>query len=173
MARDYFAVLGLPPGCHSPQVIARCFQLERQRLLRMIGDPLRYTLTRRHLEQLHLAYTTLRDPQRQQVYREKLADAPPPVQELRALISASLEGGLLRHSRRQEILARARALGLSDFQAHLLIAQVQFGDDDAPAGVLTIKPTPRVPAARLWPRLAGVGMLAATMYLALVRWLGA
>ncbi len=172
MARDYFAVLGLPPGDYTPQVITRCFQMERGRLLRMMGDPLRYSLTRRLLEELHLAYTTLRDPVRQDAYRQKLADAPPPVPELRALIAASLEGGLLRHSRRQAILARGRELGLSDFQAHLLIAQVQFGADDAPAGVLTIKPTPRVPAARVWTRLAGVGMLALTMYLALVRWWG-
>lgn len=172
MARDYFAVLGLPPGQYAPQVITRCFQLERTRLLRMMGDPLRYTLTRRLLEELHLAYTTLRDPIRQDAYRQKLANAPPPVQELRALIAASLEGGLLRHSRRQAILARGRELGLSDFQVHLLIAQVQFGDDDAPAGVLTLTPTPRTTGVRIWPRLAGVGMLALTMYLALVRWLG-
>jgi hypothetical protein len=172
MARDYFAVLGLRPECYSPQIITRCFQAERTRLLRHLHDPLRYSLTRRHLEELHLAYATLRDPDRQEEYRNRLAALPEPVRELRALIGASLEDGLLRHSRRQGIIARARELGFNDFQAHLLIAQVQFGDERTPVVPTTVKPPQRDGNGRGWARLAGVGMLAVTMFLVLVRMFG-
>jgi hypothetical protein len=173
MARDYFAVLGLRPDCYSPQIIARCFQAERTRLLRHLHDPLRYSLTRRHLEELHLAYATLRDPDRQDEYRQHLVDVPEPVRELRALIRASLEDGLLRHSRRQDILAHARQLGFNDFQAHLLIAQVQCGDERTPVVTTAVPPRQHDGNGRGWARLAGVGMLAVTMFVVLVRMLGA
>jgi hypothetical protein len=82
-----------------------------------------------------------------------------------------LEDGLLRHSRRQGIIARARELGFNDFQAHLLIAQVQFGDERMAVLPTTVKPLPDR-NGRGWARVAGVSMLAMTMFLVLVRMLG-
>jgi hypothetical protein len=74
-------------------------------------------------------------------------------------------------ARRQEILAEARRLGFSDFQAQLLIAQVQFGDDQIPllsGGVVHAR---RGESPRTWARFAAAGVLALAMFLAMVRWL--
>lgn len=170
MAQDYFAILGLPPGRHSPRVITSCFRAERARLLRELDEPGRHSESRRQLEDLYLAYTTLSDPRRREEYLRN-RDAPgDSVETLRSLIAASLEGGLLRYSRRQAILDRGRELGINDFHTQLLIAQVQFGDQPI------VSPPGAGPArredSRAWARVAGVGVLALAMFLLLVHWLG-
>lgn len=95
------------------------------------------------------------------------------VAELRSLIAASLEDGLLRHSRREFILAEAARRGLTPFNAHLLIAQVQFGGRRQVA-FETVAVVPDEPAVvhRLRARLAAVGLVAAGLFFALVRWSG-
>lgn len=172
MARDYFAVLGLTPGRHDPREVARRFLAERQRLLGELDDPTKHTESRRRLDQLHLAFAALRDPRRQEDYlRARSADVDR-VAALRRLIADSLEDGLLRYSRRQAILERARELGLSEFQAQLLIAQVQFGDHEITALPELGGPRKAPHNPRAWARPAAVGVLALGMFLYLVRWLG-
>jgi hypothetical protein len=171
MAQDYYAILGLRPGQYCPSDITCCFMDRRAQLLKALADPLRHTESRRRLEELHLAYAVLRDPARQAAYlrtRDLEGDA---VGELRALIAASLESGLMRHSRRQAILERAGELGLNEFQAHLLIAQVQFGDEEIQPMPRLVWPSERQANPRAWARLAGVGVLALTMFLGLIQWL--
>ena len=171
MAQDHFAVLGLTPGRYAPSDITCCFLDRRAHLLNELANPLRFTEARRRIEDLHMAYAVLRDPLRQAEYlrtRDVEGDA---VGELRALIAAWIENGLMRHSRRQGILERAVGLGLDEFQAHLLIAQVQFGDEEIQPVPRLVWPAPRHSNPRAWARLAGVGVLALTMYLSLVRWL--
>ena len=170
MGRDYFTILGLAPGRYDSAEIARRFRAERARLLAQLHDPSTHVEARRRLEDLHLAYAALRDPGAQAEYLAARVGASDDVAYLRRLIAASLEDGLLRYSRRQEILAEARERGFSDFQTQLLIAQVQFGDDSfSPA-------TPhyrRRDFTRTRARLAAAGVLALAMFLALVRWLDA
>lgn len=98
--------------------------------------------------------------------------------ELREMIAASLEDGLLRHSRRRRILAAARRLGLTPFNAQLLIAQVQFGgrrqvtfqtQDGATADESRAD---AVEGGRLRARLAAISLLAGAFFLALIRWSG-
>lgn len=57
--------------------------------------------------------------------------ASTPTDELRTLIVAMMEDGLLRYSRRQRILEEARQRGIDEFHAQLLIAQVQMGSNAA------------------------------------------
>lgn len=172
MARDFFAVLGLSPGRHDPETVARSFLVERERLLAELRGADDSTVARRQLDDLHLAYATLRDPQRQAEYLHQSGGDADRVAALRTLIAASLEDGLLRHSRRQQILESARELGFNEFQAQLLIAQVQFGDQVVP-------PAPRVRASRArrqsrgWARVAATGLLALAMFAYLVRWVNA
>jgi hypothetical protein len=173
MAQDYFTILGLTPGRHTPREITGRFLERRARLLADLDDPRRHQVSRRDLEELHLAYAALCDPRRQDEYLRTHAVEGDPVGELRTLIAASLEDGLLRHSRRQAILERAAELGINEFRAQLLIAQVQF-DGDEPPVARPILPRPRttVGAGRAWARLAGAGALAAALFMLLVRWLG-
>ncbi len=172
MAQDYFATLGLRPGRYSSREVARHFVTQRRRVLGELYDADRHHSSRERLEALHQAYRTLSDPKRQAAYLRQCRDSASPVEEMRGLIAASLEDGLLRQSRRQWLVERAAALGFNEFQAQLLIAQVQFGDDEVPA-------TPRVPSAvraassRAWARVAAVGVLALAMFVGLVQWVGA
>lgn len=169
MAQDYFAVLGLSPGRYDPLEITRRFQARRAQLLAELDDPARYAETRRALDQLHLAYAALRDPRRQDDHQRSRLPEAEAGERLRGLIAASLEDGLLRYSRRQAILERARELGLSDFQAQLLIAQVQFGARETPL-IRSAPVTVQAADSRTWVRLAGVGVLALAIFLFLVRW---
>ena len=171
MAQNYFAILGLAPGRYSEAEIAQRFDSERERLIAELDKPQHHSESRRQLEALHLAYSALRDPASQAAYLEVGSGDENDVTAMRRLIAASLEGGLLRYSRRRQILDEGRRRAFSDFQTQLLIAQVQFGDDQfAPA-------TPgRLRAAadedsRAWARFAAVGVLALALFLALVRWL--
>lgn len=172
MARDPYAMLGLPPGCTDPRRITASFQRRRARLLAELDDPIHYAATRAALDELYLAYATLRDPRRRVAYlRTRVLGNP--ADELRNHIAAALEDGLLRYTRRQAILQRAAELGIGEFQAQLLIAQVQFGADDL--DVIAVPVTGGRPAEppRLWARAAGVGVLALAMFLGLIHWLGA
>lgn len=171
MARDYFAILGLSPGRHDPQTIARRFLERRNRLLGRLHDGDEHEKTRRRLDDLHLAYAALRDPRRIEEHLRD-GDAIDRVTELRRLITASLENGLLRHSRRQAILERAHELGFGEFQAQLMIAQVQFGDEQIPALPTSGHPSTRRPHPRTWARLAATGVLALAMFLYMVHWVG-
>lgn len=169
MAQDYFTVLGLSPGRYDPAEITRRFRVRRAELLAELDNPAQYAQARRALDELHLAYAALRGPRAPDSHLRRRAADRSPVQELRDLIAASLEDGLLRYSRRRGILERARELGLSDFQAQLLIAQTQFGEREFSTAVRT-PVTVRAPASRTWVRLAGAGVLAAAIFVLLVRW---
>jgi hypothetical protein len=171
MAQDYFVVLGLTPGRWKPREIAARFLAERKRALAELDRPGREADARRRLDELHIAYSALRDPRRQEEYLQASRAPADPYRELRRMIAASLEDGLLRYSRRQQILARAAELGIGDFQAQLMIAQVQFGGDD-------LLPAADVAGGRgrsdtrLWARAAAVGVLALAAFLGMVHWLG-
>jgi hypothetical protein len=176
MSRDYFSILGLTPGRYEPSEITRHFNARRRWLITALDSPARHVEIRRQLNDLHLAYNALRDPRRQaECARAALGDEGDSdrVARLRRLIEASLEGGLLRCSRRKEILTQGRRMGFSEFHIHLLIAQVQFG------GNLVVRPTTcrdsasSAAAARIGARFAAAGVLALALFLAMVRWLGA
>lgn len=171
MAHDYFAILGLAPGRYSEVEIAQRFDSERTRLIAELDRPRHHVESRRQLEALHLAYSTLRDPTSQAAYLEAGFGNENDVTAMRRLIAASLEGGLLRYSRRRQILEEGRRRAFSDFQTQLLIAQVQFGDDQfAPVTPGTPRPAADKDS-RAWARFAAVGVLALALFLALVRWL--
>lgn len=56
------------------------------------------------------------------------------------MVEAELERGLLRYSRRRQLVRFAQALGLSEFEASLLIAEAQYNAgqaDDLPEGLDT------------------------------------
>jgi len=171
MARDYFALLAAGPGGRDAREIIRRFVLERERLLSELDDPYRQADARRELDRLYLAYAVLQRGGQVASVTPGRAVAADAVSELRELIAASLEGGLLRYSRRQMILERAAELGLNEFQAQLLIAQVQFGEEDIPT-VATGGLARGAANPRAWARVAGVGVLALAMFLFLVHWLG-
>ena len=169
MGRDYFTILGLTRGRYSLAEVTRRFRTERGRLLGQLHDPARHHEIRRRLDELHLAYAALRNPETQAELLRTSADKTDDVTHLRQLIATALEDGLLRFSRRQDILTEARRLGFSDFQTQLLIAQVQFGDDSfQPATASSASHD----SSRTWARFAAAGVLALVMFLVLIRWLG-
>jgi DnaJ-class molecular chaperone len=175
MSRDYFAILGLTPGRYRPAEIRRRFETRRRRLLAQLDDAARHDETRQRLDELHRAYNALRDPRRQAEHargsRDRAEDADR-VGQLRSLIESSLEGGLLRYSRRANILAEGRRLGFSDFHTHLMIAQVQFGDGPMlPPYRRQASGTARS-ASRVGAHVAAAGVLALAIFLAMIRWLG-
>ena len=171
MTRDYFAILGLAPGRYDPAEIAGRFRREQASLIAALHRPGTSADARRRLDELHLAYAALRDPRAQAEYLRSREGQGDDVTCVRQLIAASLEDGLLRYSRRQEILAEARRLGFSDFQAQLLIAQVQFGDDQIPLLSGSVTHARGGESPRTWARFAAAGVLALAMFLAMVRWL--
>lgn len=188
MTHEYFALLGLAPGRYEPGQLARSFGDRRRHLLAELALPGKRQSAARRLDQLYRAYAALRnlacsdashEPSQSPVTRATPADAPPPphvsahgldtssgrADTLRAYIADSLEEGLLRFSRRQEILSFARTLGISDFHTQLLIAEVQFG---LPAPGLA----PRLldaqrPRRRSWPFFAATLLLASAFFLVL------
>ncbi len=164
---DYFAILGLAPGRYDPREIRRRFERERTRLLSRMGEPAAGAAARRELDDLHLAYATLREPASQARYLAEHGNIDG-MTRMRRFIEASLEGGLVRYSRRQRILAEGRRLGFSDFQTQLMIAQVQFGDS-------TIDTTPaRRPGSlwqgAAWARVTAIGLLATAIFMLMVEW---
>ena len=173
MGTDYFSILGLAPGRHDPAEVTRRFQTERTRLLTALRNPATAVDARRQLDCLHMAYAALRDPRGQESILQARRGEDNDLTKLKTLIAASLEDGLLRFSRRQEILTQAQRLGLSDFQTQLLIAQVQFGDDQIELFDSGATPTPHHQARRAWASLAAAGALAIALFLTLVHWLDA
>jgi hypothetical protein len=176
MSRDYFSILGLTPGRYEPGDIARRFEARRRQVLLQLDDPGQHYESRRRLNELYLAYNALRDPRRQAEYVRAARednDRADRVARLRRLIESSLEGRLLRYSRRAEILAEGRRLGFSDFQTQLLIAQVQFGDGIIPPPCGRDVSQSVETASRVGARFAAAGVLALAIFLAMIRWLGA
>lgn len=175
MSREYFAILGLSPGRYEPRQIARQFASRRRRLLAELDDPARQRESLRQLDELYQAYNVLRDPRRQAEHLRAIRDDDTHddrVTRLLRIIEAALEGGLLRYSRRVQIIEAGRRLGFSEFHTQLLIAQVQFG------GELVVTPasrevtrSPETPT-RVGARFAAAGVLALAIFLAMVRWLG-
>jgi hypothetical protein len=175
MSRDYFSILGLTPGRYEPAEIARRFRARRQRLVAALGDPAQHGATRQQLDELYQAYNYLRDPTRQAEYvRAAGADAKQEdrVATLCRLVEASLEGGLLRYSRRAAIIAEGRRLGFSDFQTQLLIAQIQFADEILTPPRARNDGSSSPTHAQVAARFAAAGLLALAIFLAVVRWLG-
>ena len=176
MPSDPIVILGLTSGESSPEEIDRRFITRRRELRAALDDPGRYDAARRELEELYQAYRALRSPKREgpPIRMAEPTDEPAErVAYLRRLIEVSLEGGLLRYTRRQEILAEGRRLGYSDFHVQLLIAQTQFGGEP-----LAIPPADEHVAgaessANVGARIAAAGVLALALFLAAVRWLGA
>lgn len=163
-AEELRDILGLGPGRVDRRALDRAFAAERMRWLAALDDPRRYALARQRLDELHLAYRTMR--------AGGASAAVDPKEALRAEIAASLEGGLLRYSRRRQILRRGREIGLSDFETHLLMAQTQFDAD-------TVEPNAPRPlraaareATRGTARFAAAGVLGFAMFLSMLRWLG-
>lgn len=169
MSQDYFAILGLSPGRHERHVVTQRYLQLRDQFAHELAAGRDGGAGRRKLDRLHIAFTALCDPNAQMRYL-RAERRPDNAARLRTLIEASLEDGLLRYSRRREIMDEGRRIGFSDFQTHLLIAQTQFGDDQ-----LTI--SPRSTSARggqphgAFLRLAAAGCLGAALFLAMFRWL--
>jgi hypothetical protein len=90
------------------------------------------------------------------------------------MVQYELRDGVLRYSRRRELLEFARRLGLPDFEAHLLIAQAQYGqpagdqnttiDPVQPAYLVSPKPMPA------WLKASLALLAAAAIDLALICW---
>lgn len=171
MSHDPYSILGLTPGRYDPAVLRRRFQ-DRQAELR--ADPRRSPSSIARLDELRIAYAVLADPDKQTIYLKRLerpADTDR-CDELRALIAASLEDGLLRHSRRTRILQEGRQLGLSPFHTQLLIAQTQFGPKQVLSTDDVSEPNDARPPSAALARLAGLCLLALALFLAAVRALG-
>ncbi len=170
MPRDHFARLGLSVARHPPHVVDQHFAAARGRLVADLSRPTSYLDSRRSLEALYVAYRVLRDPGRQAAYLEDIEQADPET-ELRRLIAASLEGGLVRQSRREFLVARGRELGISEFHVHLLIAQAMIGDEACVAAQVMPRANPPRRGSN-WKDYAAVGALAVAVFVALVRWAG-
>lgn len=170
---DYFDILGLPRGRYSPAVIRRAFFAARTNVLARLGAGESYSDLCARLDALHLADAVLGDPEQQGRYLASLEGDDGALVRFRQRIAASLEDGLLRCSRRDALLAEGRSLGLSDFQTHLLIAHVQFGDDTSPLPFAPRGRSATERTSRLSARFAAVGVLAFALFLGMVRWLGA
>ena len=176
MSRDFFLILGLKPRRYERSEITRRFAALRGELLAALGDPTRHVEARQRLNELHRAHNVLRNPQRQAEHLRLIrpeGEEPDRVTRLRHLIEASLEDGLLRCSRRAEILAEGRRLGFSDFHTQLLIAQVQFGEGIVVPPYVGDCPACEDSAPRVRARFAAAGLLALAIFLAMIRWLGA
>jgi len=146
------------------------FQARRQRILRDLHDPQRGHEARRRLDDLHLAYRAVRLA-RERPDDEAAASSNPNVVAMRRLIAASIEDGLIRCTRRRRILEEGRRRGLSDFQIHLLMAQVQFGQMDLFGDRLGRSHAASDAVARAGARLAAAGVLGFALFLSAVRWL--
>lgn len=185
MSKDPFKMLGLSPGVHSLATLSKAFRARRNALLSAAARPDGAYAIWGALDELHLAYTSLCDPQYQRRLAARLqrddaspaalgaapvgVEPPDRISELRHLIRSSLEDGLIRHSRRERILEHAAQAGLSPFAAQLLIAQEQFGDEP----VLRFggaRPQRDADPARLSAQIAAAAVLGLAMFLLMVRW---
>lgn len=170
MPPNHFQSLGLVPAAYSTDEIERAFQRRRAQLLEELHDAQTHRSSRTELDAAHLAFRVLRDPRRQAVHLADLSEpAGDRVEKLRSLIQACIEDGVLRHSRRRELLNWGRVCGLSAFDTQLLIAQVLYGET-------RIEVTPARAEApsdtAAWRPLAVAGALATVMFVGLATWLG-
>jgi hypothetical protein len=166
MSHDPYTILGLTPGRYDAAELRRRLDDRRAEL----GARAK---TREGADELHVAYAVLREPDNQTVYLKRFdrRSSPDGAAELRALIAASLEDGLLRHSRRMRILKEGRRLGISPFHTQLLIAQTQFGPQRVlPDELGDGKKQPAADASVA--RWAGLFVLALALFLAAVRSIG-
>ncbi|MCA9242809.1 MAG: hypothetical protein KDA32_02550 [Phycisphaerales bacterium] len=172
MPRDYFATLGLKPGRYDADEIDARFAALRARLLIELRSSATRGYAERRLEEAYQARSLLRDPRSQAMLRKGLEerdDGAERLNQLRAFVLASLEEGLLRHSRRQACIEEGMRLGFTEFHTHLVIAQTQFDGRvviPPPAG----RPERKAHAIQVVSRAAAVGVLALGLFLVMVRW---
>lgn len=188
MSRDPYIVLGLAPGAYAPQVIERRYESLRREALADLVDPGRRQTATRRLDALYLAYRALRENATspsahslgggsRDISSEDIDQAPRAERAnyLRQLIYASLEGDLIRHARRREIVDEGRRLGFSDFHTQLLIAEVQFGERSPfvmPDQSARRRSAPAQGGHQgALVRLATAGALGVSVFVALSRWL--
>jgi hypothetical protein len=169
---DYFGILGLAPGIHSERVVRQSFLSRRDALLEEMRRPERQDDARQALDALHRAYRVLRTPSDQAAQLDAGMLATSATEHLRRMIAELLEDGLLRYSRRRAVLEEARLLGVSEFQAHLLIAQVQYGEVSVPLGPTQTRRRRQAETAEIWTRLAAAGAMATVIFAAMMRWVG-
>lgn len=172
MSRDHFSALGLTPGRYSADEIAARFAASRAEALQRLDEEGQRATAERDLDRAHLAYRALGHPVAQEACLRVVNEQGPfdRTATLRRIIDWSLEGGLLRYSRRQQILEAGRALGFSEFHVHLMIAQAQFCDDDplAPSGVGDYENDDSAGSIRA--RITAIALLALALFIALMRW---
>jgi hypothetical protein len=177
MSNDPLTILGLARDECTPFEIDRRFIARRRELREALDDPACYFQARRGLEDLYQAYRTLRsiptpEPPDVLIRIAKPSDgAAERIAYLRRMIEVSLESGLLRCTRRQEIVAEGRRLKFSEFQMQLLIAQVQYGGALMTPPVTDEQLTPCSGLTRIGVRIAAAGVLALALFLSVVRWL--
>lgn len=173
MSLDPFSILRLSQDRTDPGALRAQFAKRAEELKIAMKGGRDALQIRRDLEELDIAYKILQDPESRTVFvrREKSPAPPERAALLRALIVASLEDGLLRHSRRQRILEEGRKLGFSPFHTQLLIAQTQFG----PQRVLSFEDDREHAGNRpghATARFSAAVVLGFALFLAAVRWLG-
>lgn len=173
MSLDPFSILRLSQDRTDPAALRAQFARRAEELKFAMKSGRDAMQSRRDLDELDIAYKILQDSESRTVFvrREKSPAAPDRAARLRALIVASLEDGLLRHSRRQRILDEGRKLGFSPFHTQLLIAQTQFG----PQRVLSFEDDREQPGNRpsqAMARFSAALVLGFAIFLAIVRWLG-
>lgn len=173
MSLDPYSILRLSEDRIDPSTLRAQFAKRSDELKIAIQSGRDALHARRELDELHVAYKILHDPESRTVYvrREKSPAPPEKAARLRAMIAASLEDGLLRHSRRERILEEGRTLGFSPFHTQLLIAQTQFGSQR----VLSFEDEREDGADRpsqMTAQFAAAAMLAFALFLAAVRVLG-
>lgn len=162
MSRTDCEILGLPAGEHAPAELRRRFETRRARLLADLDDPRLRTLAERQLDRLYVAYRRL------SAGHGAAAERDERTRQLRELIAASLDGDLLRHSVRRELLIEGRRLGFNEFHTHLLIAQVQAG---AEANRPLFEPAAANPE-RVGAQLAAAAVLGLAVFLYAFQWVG-
>lgn len=90
------------------------------------------------------------------------------------MVGYEMRGGVLRYSRRKELLRFAQRLGIPEFEAYLLIARGQYARDSAEpkASVAPVEPAyllaPR--AMPMWLKASLALVAAAAIDLALIWW---
>lgn len=178
---DHFAALDLPRRPCSARELTAQFRRVRARALRRLEDPAQYEAARRELDAVHRAYNALRDARGQAEHLAALRSAAAALAAgpadaryrwMRGYIASCLEDNLLRCSRRQAVLREGRRLGFSDFHTHLMIAQVQFGDESLMRAMDPRRRPSGQRLARVAARFTAAGVLGLALFLAMVRWLG-
>lgn len=174
MHNDPRNILGLSQGGVDPAELKQRFDALRKHWLGLSADPQTYWAARDALNELHVAYRLVRAEPRGSAGAVLPPQAPPVsgdeaerVAYLTRRIQASLEGGLLRHSRRRALLIEGRRLGFNDFQTHLLVAQAQFGGRPLP--ISEPSSTYEARHGRTGARLAAAVLLGLGMFLAALR----